>query len=88
MALYLIKNALNKGSSTDYVLADSQFIYEKLSQEVSNLTSKLHVIGLMKINRSTDLVCFVLKIIQLKDDIENFMKNIIFGKALNNKSVV
>lgn len=55
MAISMIRNAVKKLKTIDYVLADSWFICEKFISEINKIKvstgNKLNVIGLMKSNR-------------------------------------
>ena len=56
MAIQMIKNAIKAGFEPAYILADTWFICDTLITEIQKITikyaKKLHVIGLMKTNRS------------------------------------
>ena len=51
VALQMIKCSLGKWFKVDYVLADSWFICEKFILGIQNISNKLNIIGLIKINR-------------------------------------
>lgn len=59
MAVQMIKSAVSKGFDADYVLADSWYICDTFLCQIQNISSrfkkKLHVIGLMKINRRVNI---------------------------------
>lgn len=50
-ALKMIKRCIKKWFKIEYVLADSWFICEKFIKGIQGINPKLHVIGLMKMNR-------------------------------------
>jgi hypothetical protein len=51
VALKMIKHSIKKWLKVDYVLADSWFICEKFIKGIKDINPKLHIIGLMKMNR-------------------------------------
>lgn len=51
VALKMIKRCIKKWLKVDYVLADSWFICEKFIKGIKDINPKLHIIGLMKMNR-------------------------------------